>query len=137
MPRIRIENEYHDFYRALAADDGEKTRRKTFGTMKDVFMLAFAFGVARHQRMPVGKSTDIFSDATFRPTDWDLIRAAALAEGEDRLEVIGNEDDLISIAEEYANAGVRTLKREYLSSEPEQSVAAAILQVYADANPLP
>jgi dnd system-associated protein 4 len=132
MPRIRIETDFHEFYRVLAGDDEELGRRKTFGTMKDAFMLAFGFGVARGQRLPLGKSTEIFSDATLRPVDWDLIRAACLAEGEDRLPLIGDDDQLIGVAEEYANAGVRVLKQEYLSSEPEQSVASALLQIYAE-----
>ena len=131
MPRIRIETEFHEFYRVLAGDDEEAGRRKTFGTMKDAFMLAFGFGVAKRQRVPLKRSTEIFSDSTLRPADWDLIRAACLAEGEDKLLLIGEDDQLITIAEEYANAGIRILKQEYLSSEPEQSIASALLQVYA------
>jgi hypothetical protein len=55
MARIRVETEYHEFYRILANDEGE-ARVKTFDTMKDVFMLAFAFGVVKRHRTALGPS---------------------------------------------------------------------------------
>ena len=133
MARVRVENEYHEFYRTLAKDDGETSRRRTFGTMKDVFMLCFAFGVAKDQRVPLGSARDIFeADTTLMPPDWDLIKAVVLAGDESAISSIANNDGLIQTAQEYANAGVRILKREYLAAQPEESVAAALLQIFAD-----
>jgi len=133
MPRVRIESAFHDFYKALAADDEIGTGRKTFGTMKDVFMLAFAFGAAKPLRTPLAKSTDIFADTVLRPNDWDVIKAVVLAEGESQLELMGNDEELINAAQEYANTGVRILKAEYLPSAPEESLASALLEACATA----
>lgn len=132
MARVRVENEFHDFYRTLAFDDDASSRGKTFSTMKDVFMLAFAFGAARELRTALGPSRDIFADTTLRGQDWDVIKAVALAENEKSLGQIESSDELIRVAEEYANTGVRILKSEFLASAPVDSIASALLQQYAD-----
>ena len=135
MARIRVESDYHEFYRVLSADDGDSTRRKIFATMKDVFMLALGFGVTRNLRTPLAGAREIFEDTRLRPVDWDIIRAAAVAGSGDGLDVIENDAQLVRIAEEYANTGIRIIKNELLPSSPEKSVALALINAYKDARP--
>lgn len=95
-------------------------------------MLAFGFGAAKRQRTPLAASRDIFeADSTLMPKDWDLIKAVVLASDEGALASIADADRLVQIAQEYANAGIRILKGEYLAAQPEESLAAALLQVLA------
>jgi hypothetical protein len=130
VPRVRVENDFHEFYRVLASDDGE-TRGKTFDTMKDAFMLAFAFGVAKRIRTPLGPSREIFDDGVLREADRDLIKAVVLADDEGVLTSLADETLLLQVAQEYANTGIRLLKQEYLSPTPAESLAAALLQALA------
>lgn len=132
MPRVRVEVEYHEFYRILAADAEEASGRKVFSTMKDAFMLAFGFGVAKLQRAPLGTSREIFQDNVLRPADWDVIKAAVIAENEKQLQLLGEPEQLVRVAEEYANTGIRILRGMYLSSQPEESLAAGLLNFYLD-----
>lgn len=132
MARVRVEVEHHEFYRVLAADGEESTGRKIFATMKEAFMLALGFGVAKQQRTPLGPSREIFQDTVLRPGDWDIIKAAVVAENEKQIQLLNDDDELIRIAEEYANSGIRVLRETYLSAQPEQSLAAALLNVYRD-----
>lgn len=131
MARIRVESEHHEFYRALARDDGDATKHKTFETMKDVFMVAFGFGVARGQRTPLGSSREIFDDGLLRAEDWDVIKATVLAEDEEALSSLGDAEQLVRVAQEYANGGIRVMRKEYLAAQPEESLAAALLQSVA------
>jgi dnd system-associated protein 4 len=127
MSRIRVENDYHDLYRALARDDGDATKHKTFETMKDVFMVAFGFGVAANQRTPLGPSREIFDEQLLRAEDRDMIQAAALADDEKALASLEDSDLLLRIAQEYANTGIRIMRKEHLQAQPEQSLASALL----------
>lgn len=90
-------------------------------------MVAFGFGVAKGQRAPLGSSREIFDAAMLRAEDWDLIKAAVLADDESALQSLEDEDQLVRIACEYANVGIRIMRKEYLSAQPEQSLAAALL----------
>jgi dnd system-associated protein 4 len=128
MARIRVETEYHEFYRILANDEGE-ARVKTFDTMKDVFMLAFAFGVVKRHRTALGPSREVFDDRVLRDTDKDLIKAVVLADDEGALHSLADEDALLQVAQEYANTGIRVLRQEYLSATPAESMASALLDL--------
>lgn len=132
MARVRVEVEHHEFYRLLAADGEESSGRKIFTTMKEAFMLALGFGVAKRQRTPLGPSREIFQDTVLRPLDWDIIKAAVVAEDELHIQLLDNDDELVRIAEEYANTGIRMLRETYLSAQPEESLAGGLLNVYRD-----
>ena len=123
-----VQTEYHEFYRILANDEGE-ARVKTFDTMKDVFMLAFAFGVVKRHRTALGPSREVFDDRVLRDTDKDLIKAVVLADDEGALHSLADEDALLQVAQEYANTGIRVLRQEYLSATPAESMASALLDL--------
>jgi dnd system-associated protein 4 len=128
VAKIRVEQQYHEFYRVLAGSEDEPGKRKTFDTMKDVFMLAFGFGVSVGRRTPLATSREIFDDNVLKDGDWNLIRAARLAEDEKALVEISNEDGLVSSAQEYANTGIRILQQKFLPAQPEESIATALLE---------
>jgi hypothetical protein len=99
--------------------------------MKDAFMLAFGFGVAKRIRTQLGPSREIFDDSVLRESDWDLIKAIVLADDEGALTSLPDDALLLQAAQEYANTGIRVLKQEYLSATPAESLGAALLQTVA------
>ncbi len=131
MSRIRVENEYHEFYRLLARDDGDTAKHKTFETMKDVFMVAFGFGVAAEQRTEMGPSREIFDEGLLRAEDRDLIQAAVLADDEKALATLEHFDQLLHVAQEYAATGIRIMFKEHIPAQPEQSLASYLLGALA------
>jgi hypothetical protein len=101
--------------------------------MKEVFMVAFGFGVAANQRtpLPLGASREVFDEQLLRSEDRDMIRAALLVDNESALATLDDSDQLLQVAQEYANTGIRIMRNEYLSAQPEQSLAAALLSALA------
>ena len=126
MARIRVEAGFHDFYSVLSKDDGEG-RSRTFDTMKDIFMLAFAFGAAAGHRTELIGAREIFDDGLIRDDDRVLIKAVILADDATALPSLADPETLMLVAQEYANTGIRILKQKYLSATPAESFAAAVL----------
>lgn len=108
--RASIETSHHDFYKQLSesADDPE---RCPFRTMKDIFMLAACLGYRRGQRKPLASGKkNIFHWTQFsEQVDEPVLKAMAIATTGD-IQVLGNQEEILQIAEEYANAGIHELK---------------------------
>lgn len=125
-----IDESTHDIYRKLAkekdiassqAEAEEQNTKKTikdsdslsvpFSTMKDVFMWAACIGFQLGMRKEiVGKRRMIFRWAQFsQQTDIPILKAIAIADRGD-VSVLLNPNEMMKIAEEYANAGIRELR---------------------------
>jgi len=106
---IIIDEDMHDIYRQLT--EGNDPVNAPFRTMKDAFMWAAFLGYQRGERKPIaGKRTTIFRWAQFTPQkDIPLLKALALANGGD-IDVLLKQDEILTIAEEYANAGIHELR---------------------------
>ena len=129
MAKIRVENEYHDLYKALSRGDSAVGSSASFETMKHVFMFALGIGASRGERLALGGSPrEIFDDNVLNQTDWDVIRSVCLADESAPIESIEDEAKLVGIAMEFANAGIRLLRKHYQSSQPEQSLANLVLK---------
>ena len=108
--RIYIDDSYHETYVALSSSPKEigvqEESEHLFDSMKNVFMLAVFVGHSQGRREPLKDRRDIFAWAQFsEERDIPLLRALALAETE-RVEVLSNRSEILTIAEEYANAGI-------------------------------
>ena len=107
--RIRIDKVHHPTYIALTKlrENENHQDLSPFESMKNVFMLASFIGYNEKKRIPLGKDKEmIFAWARFSPEeDVPLLRALALAETED-VEVLTDQDRILTIAEEYANGGI-------------------------------
>jgi dnd system-associated protein 4 len=112
---VSIEESVHDVYRALT--EGTDPVEAPFRTMKDVFMWAAVVGARLGERRSLeGKKTVVFRWAQFSPQiDVHLLKALALSRRDD-LSVLVDQEEVLTIAEEYANAGIRELKSELLDS---------------------
>lgn len=105
---VYIEESVHDIYKRLT--EGNDPVSVPFRQMKDVFMWAMALGYKNGLRQPLyKKKTGVFRWAQFSPqVDIPFIKAVALLASKD-VHVLLNREQLLTIAEEYANAGIHQL----------------------------
>lgn len=106
---VAIDEAAHDIYKQLT--EGSNLLSAPFRTMKDVFMWAVCLGVQQNKRRPLtGKKITIFRWTQFESqTDMPLLKAIAIADGGD-VGVLLKRNDILTIAEEYANAGIFDLR---------------------------
>ena len=78
-------------------------------------MWAAVLGYRNGERRPItGKKVTVFRWAQFSSqTDVPLLKALAIASSED-VEVLLKQDNILDIAEEYANAGIHELRTSVL-----------------------
>jgi dnd system-associated protein 4 len=106
---VVIDEAVHDIYKQLT--EGSDPVSVPFRTMKDVFMWAACLGHQLGERRSLtGKRVTIFRWAQFTPqTDVHLLKALAIADSGD-VNVLLSQDEVLTIAEEYANAGIHELR---------------------------
>lgn len=113
--RIRIDKIHHPTYIALTKPRENENHQELspFESMKNIFMLSTFIGYNEKKRIPLGKDKEmIFAWARFSPEeDVPLLRALALSETED-IEVLTDQDRILTIAEEYANGGIIEIQKQ-------------------------
>lgn len=115
---VAIDESVHEIYKQLT--EGSDPVSVPFRTMKDVFMWAAFIGYRKGDRRPLtGKRITIFRWAQFiEQLDIPLLKALAIADQGD-VKVILSQNEILTIAEEYANAGIHELRASLLD-EPGQ-----------------
>ena len=109
---IHIDPDYHELYSQLTTGSDAP-----FKTMKDMFMLATSLGFARGRRTPLSGQREIFRWPVFSSQeDIPVLRAIAISETGNSA-VLVDQDQLLTIAEEYANAGITDVRR-YIANQP-------------------
>lgn len=106
---VMIDESVHEIYKQLT--EGTDPVNTPLRSMKDVFMWAVCLGYERGERRPItGKKVMVFRWAQFTAqTDVPLLKAVAIAATAD-INVLRNRDDILTLAEEYANAGIFELR---------------------------
>jgi dnd system-associated protein 4 len=110
--RVSIDEAVMDIYRELT--EGSSIEQAPFRTLKDVFMLAVVLGYRRGSRRATPSSSrhtirkEVFSD-----NDYHLLKAIAIA-ATSSVEVLMSQGEVLTIAEEYAQAGIHEIKAELL-----------------------
>lgn len=109
--RVSIEKSVHDVYKELSDKSAQAPETAPFLWMKDVFMWAVALGVKKGTRRTLeGSKEQIFRwDQFSQDMDIPALKTIALAETGDP-EILLHEDQILRIAEEYANEGIREIK---------------------------
>jgi dnd system-associated protein 4 len=106
--RVGIDASVHDFYKELTT--GKSAEDSPFLTMKDLFMLAASIGFRAQQRKPLGKREQPFHYSVFTEAeDLPILKAMAIATTGD-VSVLADPDQIVQIAEEYANAGIGEIR---------------------------
>ena len=106
--RVNIDDSVMHIYAELTEDPS--IEQSPFKTNKDLFMFATCLGYANSSRrhLPAGKKHTIRREV-FTESDFTVLKAIAIAttSGVDVLLQLG---DILTIAEEYAHAGIYDLK---------------------------
>lgn len=106
--KIYIEASTHELYKELTEAQGD-LRRTPFRTMKDMFLWAACLGCKKGVPRPIKEKKDIFGWSIFsESTDIPLLKAIAISAKKD-ISIVLRQEDILKIAEEYANAGVGEL----------------------------
>ena len=110
---VAIEEAVHEIYKQLT--EGSDPVTVPFRMMKDVFMWAACLGYRQGERRPLtGKRVTIFRWAQFTSqVDVLLLKALAIAASGD-VNVLLSQDEILTIAEEYANVGIHELRASVL-----------------------
>lgn len=103
----------HEIYKRLT--EGHDPVDAPFRTMKDAFMWAASLGYRMSERRSLsGKRSMIFRWAQLSPqVDIPLLKALAIADSDDT-SVLTSRGDILTVAEEYANAGIHDLRAKVL-----------------------
>ncbi len=106
---VAIDEAVHEIYKELT--EGDDAVNAPFRTMKDVFMWATCLGYERGKKRPLtGKRLTVFRWAQFMPQiDVPVLKALAIAHHGD-VDALSSQDKILTIAEEYANAGIYELR---------------------------
>ena len=107
--RVSFETDKHFIFKDLAeAKDGP------FATMKDVFMLAACVGYEMGYGTSLKAKQGVFDWSVFsEEDDIPVLRALAISKEKD-LGCLIDRDQLLDVAEEYANTGIDVLRQEIL-----------------------
>lgn len=119
--RFMAEEKALDFLRSLTsstyAPRNIEIKSKPFTELKYAFLWAVSLGLNEGKRTPLqGAKDGVFMTSNLNDDQKAFLYTIAIAETND-LEVIDNEDKVVSIAEEYANTGIYRL-RELLLDAP-------------------
>jgi len=110
---VAIDEATHEIYKQLT--EGSNLLESPFKTMKDVFMWAVCLGVKLGMRRPLtAKKVTIFRWAQFdSQIDIPLLKAIAITDSSD-VSILLRRNDVLTAAEEYANAGIYELRASLL-----------------------
>lgn len=106
---VAIDEAAHEIYKQLT--EGNNSLTVPFRTMKDVFMWAVCLGVQQGKTKPLtSKKVTVFRWAQFdSQTDIPLLKAIAIGDSGD-VSILLKKNEILNIAEEYANAGIYDLR---------------------------
>lgn len=113
--RVYIDESVSDIYQQLKSGPNTQPEDAPFETFKDIFMLAASLGFRNGRRVPTTKSGSEIRLSVFTEDDIAILKAIAIAETGD-VEILSRFGEILSIAEEYANAGSYEVKG-YLMDE--------------------
>ena len=115
--RVYCEESQLEIYRELAgtSEGGRKRARGAdmppFKSLKDAFLMAACLGMKLGRRTPLKQKKELALLSYFNEhRDMAVLRAAAIAES-GNVEILAEENQVLTIAEEYANAGFEELRR--------------------------
>ena len=137
--RAYVEERQIEMYRQLAGirDKGRKgtsyANPVAYTSLKDVFLMAVAMGVKIGRRTPLRDRKELIMTSYLNNyPDMAVLNAIAIADRED-IGVLVDQDEIVTIAEEYANAGFDELSRRLLApGTPLMNLASCVLEELGD-----
>jgi dnd system-associated protein 4 len=136
--RAYVEESQIETYRQLAGirNGGRKSTSDVnpaaYRSLKDVFLMAASIGVRVGRRTPLRERKELIMTSYLNNSDMAVLNAIAIAD-KHGVDVLTNQDEIITIAEEYANTGFEELSRIVLAAGiPLLNLAAYILEELGD-----
>lgn len=97
---------------------GGPLKRSSKIQLKDIFLLALAFGYMKDLSIPINNEEKFLKASNFEDVLPVLINAIALEKNDGDIGILSNDDsDIFKPSEEYANAGFEILKGKYIKNE--------------------
>jgi dnd system-associated protein 4 len=120
---VNIDKNKHEKYQELS-----KGKDAPFSHMWQVFLVAACVGLESKQRVPLANSEKIFSWSEQLAADdlLAIVSALGIAATNDPL-IVGDQEKLLTVIEEYANGGIDELFEELMTSKSERILTLAQL----------
>jgi dnd system-associated protein 4 len=137
--RAYVEESQIETYRQLAGirNSGRKSTSDVnpaaYRSLKDVFLMAASIGYKLGRRTPLRQRHDLIMTSYLNNyPDMAVLHAIAIAEL-GQVNVLTNQDEILTIAEEYANTGFEELSRRVLAAGiPLLNLAAYLMEEFED-----
>ena len=112
---VRINKSYLEDYDLLS--DRKDKKRSPFQIRKDVFMAAVAYGFLENKSEAVKNQHDLFRTSTFSPADTVVLKALFLKKNKMAFDANYTDENVLSQAMQWAEAGFKTLKLETIENQ--------------------
>lgn len=137
--RAYVEESQIETYRQLAGikNGGRKSASDAspaaYRSLKDVFLMAVSIGVKIDRRTPLRERKELIMTSYLNNyPDMAVLNAIAIA-NKQGVDVLANLDEILTIAEEYANTGFQELSRRVLAAGiPLMNLAAYLLEEFGN-----
>ena len=90
-------------------ENGEKRQIKKGNKERFLLAMAIGFNMGKGHRIKLKKKFGFFFDNVLYPADRALISSIAVFEKKGSVDILTDKEDVNTIAEEYARAGIKTL----------------------------
>lgn len=104
--RVKIDPRYKGVYNGL--------KNKAIGDFHELFFLCVCLGYKKNKRTRLSKKEDCFWSDTILPDEWYAYYSLFVYEHQKDLSCLGNDEQVLSAMQEYANGGMQILIEELL-----------------------
>ena len=104
--RVKIEPKYKGIYNSL--------KNHAVGDFHELFFICVCLGCKMKKRKPLNKREDCFWSSTVLPDEWYTYYTIYINDHKMDFSCLGNDEQIISAMQEYANGGMAHLIDEFL-----------------------
>ena len=107
--RVSTDRKYKSLYTEL--------KNFAFGDMHELFFLCACVGYKHEEKKPLGRSAeDRFWSKTITPDEWAVFYSMMIESNDGDYASIEDDKKVVSLAEEYANAGIEIIIKNFLNN---------------------
>ena len=125
--RIKVSPQFKGIYDALKAH--------AVGDFHELFFICACLGKKESQLAQLTKSVDCFWSSTIFPHEWYAYYAIYLSDNDMDLSLLGDDEKVIALAQDYANGGMSCLIEEFLCDYAKKDSAGNYLVDHTDQLP--
>lgn len=125
--RVKVAPQFKGIYHAL--------KNHAVGDFHELFFICACLGKKTARREPLRKREDCFWSSTIQPDEWYAYYAVYLSDHDMDCSSLGDDEDVISLAQEYANGGMAYLIKEFLCDYTKKDASGNYLVDHLDQIP--